>query len=579
MISMPFRVFFVFPCLRALVVICALAGIFAGPSHAADRPNIVLVTLESVRADRVDVLGSKHLTPILDALAKQSIVFENAYSQAPTTLASHATILTGVYPQTHGASEPGGSLAASTPYVPDLLRAKGYRTAAIVGSILLDPRNGYAPGFDRGFGAYDTGFGRSQATRTNHVAFDRSASQVIARAEMWLARNGKEPFFLWVHLNDANSRSGPAYDRAVTADDAAIGKLVAVLRAKKLYENSVVVVASDHGESLGAHGEDTHGIFLYDETIHVPLLVKLAQKQLAGKRIKGRVRLVDIAPTLLEAAGLPVPSQMQGQSLIRVAKLTPDTDQAAYARNDFPKQAFGWSALESWRSGKYLYIRAPKPELYDLSADPKATRNLAQSSKAITETMASQLAAFETHFGGTKSSGNGLSSSEMEKLASLGYVGLQKTPAAQAAVSGIDPKDTIGTANEMLAAMSVLQQGLSQKAIPALRQVAAKDPDAYLPHYGLGVALAEQKSYKEAIEHLHKAIELRPDSGLAQYQMGICLLRTGDFKTSAVHLEIATGRLPSFAAVHAALAEAYEHLGRKEEASRERAKASQVGPS
>src|SRR6185369_15085381 len=141
MISMPFRVFFVFPCLRVLAVTCALAAIFAGSLHAADRPNIVLVTLESVRADRV--LGSKHFTPVLDALAKQSIVFENAYSQAPTTRASNRTVLTGVYPQTHGASEPGGSLAASIPYVPDLLRAKGYRTAAIVGSILLDPRNGF----------------------------------------------------------------------------------------------------------------------------------------------------------------------------------------------------------------------------------------------------------------------------------------------------------------------------------------------------------------------------------------------------------------------------------------------------
>ena len=566
-------------CFRGLVVACALAAIFVGPSHAADRPNIVLVTLESVRADRIGVLGSKHPTPTLDALAKQGIVFENAYSQAPTTLASHATILTGVYPQTHGASELGSSLAASIPYVPDLLHAKGYRTAAFVGSILLDFRNGYAPGFDRGFGAYDTGFGLSHATRTNRVAFERSASQVIARAEMWLTRNGKVPFFLWVHLNDADSRSGPAYDRAVTADDAAVGKLVSALRAKNLYENSAMVVVSDHGESLGAHGEDTHGIFLYDDTIHVPLIVKLAQNQLAGKRIKGRVRLVDIAPTVLEAAGLPVPSQMQGQSLIRVAKLTPETDQAAYARSDFPKQAFGWSPLESWRSGKYLYVRAPKAELYDLSVDPKAAHNLAQSSKAIAETMASQLAAFDTHFGGTKSSGNGLTSSEMEKLASLGYVGLQKAPAAQAAVSGVDPKDTIGAANEVLAAMSAVRQGLSQKAIPALRQVAAKEPDAYLPHYGLGVALAEQESYKEAIEHLHKAIELRPDSGWAQYRMGMCLMRTGDFKTSAVHLEIAADRLPSFAAVHALLAEVYEQLGRKEEANRERAKASQVGPS
>src|SRR5262249_30270812 len=146
----------------------------------------------------------------------------------------------------------------------------------------------------------------------------------------------------------------------------ALAKLIGALRAQKLYDDSVIIVTADHGESLGAHGEETHGIFLYDETIRVPLLAKLPQSQLAGKRVKGKVRLVDVAPTILEVVGVPVPSQMQGQSLLRIAKTNPDADQPVYARSDLPQQAFGWSSLESWRTGKYLYIRAPKPELYDL---------------------------------------------------------------------------------------------------------------------------------------------------------------------------------------------------------------------
>ena len=204
-----------------------------------------------------------------------------------------------------------------------------------------------------------------------------------------------------------------------------------------------IVVVADHGDSLGAHGEDTHGIFLYDETIHVPLLVKLPQDAMAGKRVNGRVRLVDIAPTVLETARIAVPSQMQGQSLLRIAKASTDADQPAYARSDFPQQAFGWSPLESWRAGKYLYIRAPQPELYDLSADPKATRNLAQSSSAVLQTLAAQLKAFDDHLGNEagKSGGSTLTSSEVQKLASLGYVGLQKsTSGVDAAVSGTDPK-------------------------------------------------------------------------------------------------------------------------------------------
>ncbi len=319
--------------------------------------------------------------------------------------------------------------------------------------------------------------------------------------------------------------------------------------------------------------------FFYDETIHVPLVVKLAQNQMAGKKVTGRVRLLDLAPTILEVAGIPVPSQMQGQSLLRVARSNSDSDQPAYARSDFPQQAFGWSALESWRVGKYLYIRAPKPELYDLSADPGATRNLAQTSKATLETIAAQLASFDSHFGSGagKSADAGLTSSEMQKLASLGYVGLQKSSSAgNAAVQGIDPKDTIATANKTLAAMRALQEGKPDKAIPVFRQALAAQPGTYLAQYGLGVALARQQQSPEAIEHLHKAIELQPDSAWAHCEMGLSLMKTNDFKTAAVHLEIASSRLPESAAAHSALADAYDHLNRKEDANRERGKAAQL---
>ena len=159
-----------------------------------------------------------------------------------------------------------------------------------------------------------------------------------------------------MHLNDPGAASETSYNAAVTAVDAAVGKLVATLRASKLYDDTLIVVASDHGKSLGAHGEETSGVFLYDETIRVPLLLKLPQNQNAGKRVAARARLVDIAPTILEIAGVPVPSQMQGQSLLRIART--NADQPVYSISNFPQQAFGWSALESWRAGKYLYIKS-----------------------------------------------------------------------------------------------------------------------------------------------------------------------------------------------------------------------------
>jgi arylsulfatase A-like enzyme/Tfp pilus assembly protein PilF len=567
---------------------CALLllGLLTVCSNAATKPNLVLITLDSTRADRMGFLGSKAgLTLNLDRLAAESIVFEHAYAQAPGTVVSHATILSGAYPQATGMSEIGGTLPSSLPYLPDLLKAQGYRTAAFVSSVGLDPRNGPAQGFDRGYQTYQASGGtvalgrpaeRSSAAKRGQrsTLIQRRPDQAVTSAAAWLTHNAQAPFFLWIHLAAPRSTAA-SYNAAITAEDAAIGKLLTTLRQQKLDATTALVVAAAHGESLGAHGEETHGIFLYDETIHVPLVVKLPAGQAAAKRVSAKVRLVDIAPTLLEIAGASVPSQMQGQSLLRIARAASAPDQPVYSRADLPQRGFGWSPLESWRAGKYLYIRAPKPELYDLTADPAATRNLAQSSKATLDTMAAQLENFDRRFTGEagKSSGPELSSSEMQKLASLGYVGLQKSAGASVAVSGTDPKDKIATANKVIEAADAEAQAKPDQAIATLAPITAADPNLYLAQYTLGAALAQKGKYPEAVKHLHKAIELQPDSAWAHYAIGAALLKTGDYKTATIHLEIAAGRLPEFAPAHLALAEAYERLGRADDAKKERARA------
>ena len=568
----------------SLIFLC-LSFSFAA---AVSKPNLVLITLDSTRADRMGFLGAKAAhTPNLDRLAGESIVFEHAYAQAPGSVVSHATILSGAYPQSTGMTEIGGTLSSSLPYLPDLLKTHAYRTAAFVGSIDLDPWNGLAQGFDRGFQTYDAGFRPAIPGDARPPLTERRGDQVAARAIAWLDHNAQQQFFLWVHIRDARAPRA-SYNSAITAADAAIGKLLSALQQRKIYENTAVIVVADHGESLGAHGEDAHGVFLYDETIHVPLLIKLPASQAAKPtttRVSAKVRLVDIAPTLLEIAAIPVPSQMQGQSLLRIAKSNSSggsgsgSDQPVYSRADLPQRGFGWSPLESWRAGKYLYIRAPKPELYDLTADPGATHNLAQSSKATLDTMAAQLETFDRHFsGGAGKPSAELSSSEMQKLASLGYVGLQKSSGTAAAATGTDPKDKIATANKVIEAASAGGQSKPgfAVAIAALTPVVSADPNLYLAQYALGAALARKGQYAEAAKHLHKAIELQPDSAWAHYEIGATLLKTGDFKTAIVHLEIATGRLPSFAPAHLSLAEGYEHLGRTEDAKRERGKAGQL---
>ena len=535
----------------------------AGPS----KPNLVLITIDSARADRMGFLGAKSsVTPNLDHLAAESIVFEHTYAQAPGTVVSHATILSGAYPQNTGMSEIGGTLTPSLLYLPELLKSQGYRTAAFVSSIELDPQNGLAQGFDRGFQTYDAGFRPVIPGDARPPLTERRGDQVAAHAIVWLDHNTQGQFLLWAHIG--NERTA----------DAAIGKLIGALQQRKIYANTAVIVAGSHGESLAAHGEEKSGIFLYDETVHVPLLIKLPEGQPGAKpsnsRVTAKVRLVDIAPTALEIAAIPVPSQMQGQSLLRIAKSSGGADQPVYSRSDLPQRGFGWSPLESWRASKYLYVRAPKPELYDLTADPGATHNLAQSSKATLDTMAAQLDNFDRRFNGEAGKATAeLSSSEMQKLASLGYIGLQKSAASAATVAGTEPKDKIAIANKVIEAAADAPSK-PDRAIAALGPVVSADANLYLAQYTLGAALAQKAQYAEAAKHLHKAIELQPDSAWAHYEIGATLLRLkpGDFKTAVVHLEIATGRLPAFAPAHVSLAEAYEHLGRIEDAKRERSK-------
>lgn len=551
---------------------------------AAEKPNIVLITLDSARADRMGFQGGKGgLTPSLDALARQSIVFEHAYAQSPSTVASHAALLTGTYPPYNHVSEFGAGLAPSLPYLPELLRAAGYRTAAFVGTLQLDPRQGFAPGFDRGFEKYDAGFRLPQMGESRYGTVERRGGEVVARALAWLQRPGKGPFFLWLELNDAHApyqspagfaRSGSAYNGEIKYADAQAGKLISALRARKLYDGALIVVAGDHGESLGAHGEATHGVFLYDETIHVPLLVKLPQNR-AGKA-GPHVRLVDVAPTALEVAGIPVPPQMQGQSLLRAMRQAGMGD-AAYARSEFSREAFGWSRLEAWRAGKYLYIRAPKPELYDLEGDPGATHNLAGSSQATAGTMAAQLLAFDGRMTGKASSGGQLSSSELQKLASLGYVGLQKPVSSnEGAVTGTDPKDEIALANKVEEAMQEIEDGKPQRANAALQAVLKSHPGMFLAQFAAGTATMQERQYAAAVPFLRKAIELEPLAAWAYYEMGEALAHTGDWKGAATHLEIATARLPEMAEAHATLAEAYQHLGRVAEAKKEQERAEQL---
>jgi arylsulfatase A-like enzyme/Flp pilus assembly protein TadD len=579
---------------RFLCVLWLVAGAMAGTVRP-QAPNVILITLDTVRADRVGFLGSQRgLTPNLDTLARQSVVFTRAYSQVPLTTASHATILTGTYPQFHQVNDFGVPLATDVPYAPDILRAHGYHTAAFIGSLVLDPTARSAPGFDRGFDTFDAGFHRRRPGENRYQAIERRGGEVVAHALAWLNLHPRGPFFIWVHLYDAHDPYDPPepyksryasapYDGEIAYADSAVGKLLSQLRVRGLYDGALIAVMADHGEALGEHGEDTHGIFLYDETIHVPLLFKMPGARSAGKRIENRVQLVDVLPTILQGVGVPVPGEVQGQSLLAMLKppvAKPETnkeptaplDRPAYAESDYPHRTFGWSATRSLRAGKYLFIEAPRSELYDQSVDPKAAHNLSSSAAAVTNTMAGQLETFRRKTSTSKDAPKANTDPELqEKLSALGYVASDSSSAPMPGIkeTGADPKDKVEIVN-LLHEAEILKEELHfQEAVPLLEQVIVKEPSLPIAYLQLGTALTSLRNYEKAVPVLRKAVELRPDLTVPRYQLGSALFETGDFAGAAVELEAAVARLPEWAEARFLLATTYARLDRMPDAIRE----------
>jgi arylsulfatase A-like enzyme/Tfp pilus assembly protein PilF len=554
------------------------------PKAGPRRPNIILITLDTTRADRMDFLGSdRGLTPNLDVLAKQGIVFTRAYSHVPLTTASHTTILTGTYPQFNHVNDFGVPLSPRLPYLPDLLHHQGYHTAAFVASLVLDPLDGTAPGFDRGFDLYDAGFKLRPRGADRYKTVERRGGEVVNHALAWLSQNSRGPFFVWVHLYDAHDPYDPPepyktryksqpYDGEIAYADSAVGKLLDALREHSLYDGTLIAVMADHGESLGAHGENTHGVFLYDETLHVPLLFKLPANRDSGIRVDARAGLVDVMPTILDAAGLKAPPEVQGESLLpstgrRDAGAT--EDRPAYAETDYPHRAFGWSSLRALRTGKYLYIASPERELYNQETDPAETHNLAPESKAVAQTLGSQLDAFRERTRQTLVKLAKPDPDQMKKLQALGYVATDESKITKSEVGGIDPKAKIDVSNLLHDAMFAVEDARYQEAVPMLEQVLKDQPGMAIAEMQLGTAQARLKNYEQALPHLQKAAKALPDAGNVHYELGLALFETGDWKAAAPEFELAVARAPRWADAHFSLASVYARIDRVPEAMTE----------
>ena len=347
--------------------ICVLAVILlprmASRDIKAQPRNLLLITLDTMRADRLPVYGFSGIeTPTLERLAAGGAVFQQAFAVAPLTLPSHVALFTGLLPPQTGirdnASPPlGGEFTT----LAEILRESGRKTAAFIGSGVLSPSRGLGQGFDS-FSEPATGCGAPPRRR---------AAAVVDDALGWLASADQSPFFAWVHLfdahqpydlpNDFKDRHFDQYLAAITYEDAQIGRLVAHLDARGLLGRTIIVVAGDHGESLGDHGEETHGVFLYEEALRVPLIIH-GGRIAAVRHVTPVARLIDVMPTVLELLGLPVP-RMNGASLVGVEAESIRETREVYAEAMYPLR-FGWSALRSLRADRFKFIDAPRAELY-----------------------------------------------------------------------------------------------------------------------------------------------------------------------------------------------------------------------
>jgi arylsulfatase A-like enzyme/Tfp pilus assembly protein PilF len=563
-----------------------------GASEPA-RHNIILITLDTTRADRMGFLGSaRNLTPALDRFARESVVFTRAYSQVPLTTSSHATILTGTYPQYHNVNQPGSALAESLPYAPEILRGAGYRTAAFIGSLILQAKSGGAPGFDRAFGEYNANFHKRQPGDNRDSSIERRAEEVTGSALRWIRANSDAPFFLWIHIYDPHFPYDPPepfasrfqanlYDGEIAYVDSVLGGFFAELKARQLFTGSLIAVMADHGEALGEHGERGHGLLLYDDTIHVPLLMKLPGQEASGKRVNARVELVDVLPTILDVIGILVPAAVQGRSLvplIRNPSAGNEKDRTAYAETDYPHDAFGWSPLRSLRSGKYLFVQAPRKELYDQSSDPDESHNLAPSAPAVTSTLAAQVSAFRERTRNSAAAAEvKLGKKEEEELRSLGYVPSSGT-VTQEKVEGTDPKDKVELANEISEAGFQVEEGQNQKAIRTLQAVLAKDPKLLPAYEALTEAWSREGNPDEVIVTLRKGLGEFPRWSMGHLQLAMVLIEVRNLKAAEPELRTAADALPQMAQVRYELARLYFNTGRLADAEREALRARDVDP-
>jgi arylsulfatase A-like enzyme/Tfp pilus assembly protein PilF len=510
-------------------------GRWIAPLKSSDL-NILLITLDTTRADHIGCYGYPAIrTPNIDGLAADGILFQNATSQCPLTLPSHSSMFTGTYPSFHGVRDNGGFyLEDDQETLAEVVRGAGWATSAFVGAFVLDSRWGINQGFDYYYDNFD--FAKYKKISLDSV--QREGGEVVKAFTEWFDKSAPQKFFSWIHLYDPHAPYEPPepfrtryagqeyglYDGEIAYADSLVGRVLEYLRGKGRLEKTVVAVVGDHGESLGEHYESAHGFFIYDATVSVPLIIRIPSAELRGNKIAAQVQNIDIMPTLCELLGLPVPKAVQGQSLLAlIAGRAPKKEHMAYSESYYPRYHYGWSELKSLRTSRYKFIKAPRPELYDLTLDPRERDNLFGRNSSLAEEFARQLETLEKKTSQKETGEKGpqqLDDDTREKLMALGYIG-GFTSVAKLNHPGVlgDPKDKIILYNKIKMAEGASSDREYDDALAKLDEVIREDPGIMEARQVRANIYLQLDRAEEAVEECKEALKIDPEYNAAIFTL------------------------------------------------------------
>jgi arylsulfatase A-like enzyme/cytochrome c-type biogenesis protein CcmH/NrfG len=540
--------------------------------------NVVLITVDTLRADRLHAYGyDKVSTPVLDRLAREGALFENAFAQSPLTPPSHASIFTGTYPTVHHVRNTGGFvLQSSSRTLASILEEQGWDTAAFVGASVLKK----AFGFSQGFRVYDDQMPKAEKKDEFGEYPERRAGMVVDRALTWLDAQSGKPFFVWLHVYDPHKPYDPPepfrriyqrnpYDGEVAYTDQELGRFLEAVEKKSPAERTLTIVLADHGESLGEHGEYTHGVFIYDSTLRIPLIMRGAGIP-PGVRIKQQVRTIDVLPTVLAAMGGQPPPASQGVSFLPAFSGKQVPPVASYAETLYPKMNMGWAELRGIRTDRWKYIRAPKPELYDVAQDPAETNNVIDRFPNEYHALEKELRAI-TNISEDRPEKVGTSTVDqrtMAQLKTLGYLSDFTGRQYELTGKGVDPKDRTDVLRVYEAIEDPRAKMSSLQRIKMLESARASDDGNPSTYYYLGGELEKASRYDDAMKLYQTAISKGVENGKLYSRLGDLYLRSGRRDEAIPYYEKAARYNPSDVESHSNLATAYLELGRVAEAER-----------